>query len=73
MARDPYKPQVVVKDGKPIAVLLDIADYEALLELAEQKEDMKAIRAMKKRDWETISFEEYLQKDAKRKRRRASA
>lgn len=70
MARDPYKPQVVVKNGKPVAVLLDIDDYESLLELAEQKDDMKAIRAMKKRDWQTTSFDEYLQK---RNRRRVSA
>lgn len=69
MPRDPYKPQVVVKNGKPVSVLLDIADYESLLELAEQREDLKAIRAMKKRDWETISFDEYL----RRKRRRVSA
>jgi len=69
MARDPYKPQVVVKNGKAVAVLLDIDDYETLLELAEQRDDLKAIRAMKRRDWETTSFEEHLQ----RKRRRVPA
>ena len=70
MSGDPYKPQLLVKNGKAVAVVLDIDDYEALLELAEQRQDMKAIRAMKKRDWATISFEDYLQQ---RKRRRASA
>ena len=69
MARDPYKPKVVVQNGKAVAVLVNIDDYEALLELAEQREDIKAIRAMKRRDWQTISFDEYLQ----RKRRRVSA
>lgn len=69
MARDPYKPQMIVKNGKPVAVIVSIEDYEALLEAAEQAEDLRAIRAMKKSDWETISFEEYLRS----KRRRASA
>jgi PHD/YefM family antitoxin component YafN of YafNO toxin-antitoxin module len=69
MARNPYKPEVVVKNGKPVSVILKIEDYEALLEAAEQADDLKAIRAMKKRDWETVSFEEYVRS----KRRRASA
>lgn len=69
MARDPYKPQIVVKNGKPVAVLVSIEEYEALLEAAEQAADLRAIRAMKKADWETVSFDEYLRS----KRRRASA
>jgi PHD/YefM family antitoxin component YafN of YafNO toxin-antitoxin module len=69
MARNLYKPEVIVKNGKPVSVILKIEEYEALLEAAEQAHDLKAIRAMKKRDWETISFEEYLRS----KRRRASA
>jgi prevent-host-death family protein len=46
MARDPYKPQVIVKNVKPVAVIVEIGDYEALLERAEQADDLKAIRAM---------------------------
>jgi len=69
MAKDPYKLQVVVKNGKPVAVLLDIAQYESLLEIAEQKADLKAIKKMKAGDWETMLFDDYLN----RKRRRASA
>jgi prevent-host-death family protein len=69
MPRDPYKPQVVVKNGKPVAVIVSIDDYEALLEAAEQASDLRAIRAMKKSDWDTVSFDEYLRS----KRRRASA
>ena len=66
MARDLYKPQIIVRDGKPAAVILDIEDYEAMLEQLEQVEDLKAIRAMKAEDWETVSFEEYLrEKDAR--------
>lgn len=71
MPRDPYKPQVIVKNGKPISVILAIDDYEALLEAVEQVDDLKAIRAMKKRDWKTISFDAYLERS--RKHRRVSA
>jgi prevent-host-death family protein len=69
MNSDPDKPQLIVKDGKPVAVIVSIDDYEALLEAAEQAADLRAIRAMKKADWETITFEEYQQS----RRRRASA
>ena len=69
MASNPYKPQVIVKNGKATAVILDIRDYEAMLEQLEQIEDLKAIRAMKKADWQTVSFDQYLQG----RRKRASA
>ncbi|MEX2214659.1 MAG: type II toxin-antitoxin system Phd/YefM family antitoxin [Phycisphaeraceae bacterium] len=60
MSHDPYNPQVILRDGKPTAVILDIEDYEALLERLEQVEDLRAIRAMKADDRQTITFEEYL-------------
>lgn len=56
MARDPY-------------MLVSIEAFEALREAAEQAADLRAIRAMKKADWETVSFDEY----PRSKRRRASA
>ena len=30
MARDPYHPQLIVRNGKPSGVILDIKDYEAI-------------------------------------------
>jgi len=69
MARDPHKPDVILRNGKPAAVVLDIEDYEAMLERLEQLDDLKAIRAMKKKDWETVGFDQYL----RGKRKRASA
>lgn len=44
------KPKIVLKNGKPNEVVLDINIYEKLLELAEEKEDLaelKKIRAQK--------------------------
>lgn len=37
------KLQVVMKNGKPNAVIIDIKDYQELLELLEDKEDIIAI------------------------------
>jgi PHD/YefM family antitoxin component YafN of YafNO toxin-antitoxin module len=37
------KPNVVVDDGKPVAVILSLAAYEALLEKAEQAAELRAI------------------------------
>jgi PHD/YefM family antitoxin component YafN of YafNO toxin-antitoxin module len=62
MGRDPYNPQVVVKNGKPASVIINIDDYEWLLEQAEQKQDLKALRRLKKRGMEFVSFNEYLRK-----------
>lgn len=69
MARDLYKPRIVIENGKAVAVLVGIGEYEALLEAAEQAADLRAIRAMKKADWETVSFDEFLRS----KRRRVPA
>ncbi|MEM6392917.1 MAG: type II toxin-antitoxin system Phd/YefM family antitoxin [Planctomycetota bacterium] len=52
-------PKLVIEDGKPVAVQLDLAEYEALLERLEDQEDLEAIRAMTDADWETISWEDY--------------
>jgi PHD/YefM family antitoxin component YafN of YafNO toxin-antitoxin module len=58
--RDPYKPEFIVRDGKPTAVILPIEDYQALLEQLEQQEDLAAIRRMTEADWQTVAFEDYL-------------
>ncbi|OPY72641.1 MAG: hypothetical protein A4E64_02900 [Syntrophorhabdus sp. PtaU1.Bin058] len=34
------KPQVIMKDGRPSAVIIEINDYRALLERLEDKEDL---------------------------------
>jgi len=39
----------VYRDGKPAAVILDIAEYEELLERAEDLEDLRALKRMRER------------------------
>jgi PHD/YefM family antitoxin component YafN of YafNO toxin-antitoxin module len=39
--------ELVYRDGKPAAVILDIAEYEELLERAEDLDDLRALRRMR--------------------------
>lgn len=42
------KPQIVLRNGKPQAVVLDIKEYEYLLEAAEENEDLAELKRIKK-------------------------
>ncbi len=54
-------PSVIYKDGKPTAVILDLEDYEELLEKIEDWEDLQAIEEIRKRKPpEYIPLEDYL-------------
>jgi PHD/YefM family antitoxin component YafN of YafNO toxin-antitoxin module len=41
--------ELVYRDGKPAAVILDIAEYEELLERAEDLDDLRTLRRMRER------------------------
>jgi PHD/YefM family antitoxin component YafN of YafNO toxin-antitoxin module len=41
------EPQIVLRNGKPAAVIVDIAHYEELLERAEDTYDLARLRAMR--------------------------
>lgn len=60
------KPDIVLHEGRPAAVILDIADYEAQLERAEDTYDLTRLRAMRKRPLKSKSLQTYL---SERKRR----
>jgi PHD/YefM family antitoxin component YafN of YafNO toxin-antitoxin module len=55
------KPELVLKNGRPSAVILKIKDYEALLERAEDMEDLKWLRERRKRPAQFRSFDEFLE------------
>ena len=38
------KPQFIIKDGKPHAVIIDIKDYGAMLERLEDREDLDDLK-----------------------------
>lgn len=54
------KPQLVVTEGKPTAVILGIDDYEAMLERLEDAEDLAELRETRKGSMSFRSFDDYL-------------
>ena len=42
-------PEIVLSGGKPTAVIVDISDYEELLERAEDAKDLAILRKMRTR------------------------
>ena len=55
------KPSVIYQDGKPTAVILELEDYEAMLEKLEDFEDLQALESIRKqRPPEYTPLEDYL-------------
>lgn len=57
----PRKVEIVLRNGKPSAVILDIEEYERLLEKAEDLYDLKMLAEMRKGALEFRTLEEFLQ------------
>jgi len=51
----------VVEDGKPTAVILDIKQYEQMLERLEDVDDLAALRDMRKRPLRFRSLTKFLE------------
>ena len=51
---------IVMRKGKPVAVILPIADYEELLERAEDAEDEAWLKRARKKPLHYRPLEEYL-------------
>jgi hypothetical protein len=56
----PKAPEIVLRHGKPSAVILDINAYEDLLEQLEQKADLKALAAARRTKLKFRSFDAFL-------------
>jgi len=54
------KPQVVMRNGRPDAVIIDIKDYQKLLERLEDKEDLADLIKMRKGSLRFRKFDEFL-------------
>jgi hypothetical protein len=44
-----HERDLIYRDGKPAAVILDIAEYEELLERLEDADDLRALREIRQR------------------------
>ncbi len=53
-------PEIVLRDGKPVAVILDIEVYQNMLERLEQIEDLKALEESRQKPLEFRSLEDFL-------------
>lgn len=53
-------PEVVLRDGKPVAVILDIEEYRELLERLEDAEDLRELERMRLEGVEYRSLDEFL-------------
>ncbi|MFQ5896293.1 MAG: type II toxin-antitoxin system Phd/YefM family antitoxin [Nitrospinota bacterium] len=53
-------PEIILRDGKPAAVILDIDQYQEMLERLEDVEDLKALREMRRKPLKFRKLEEFL-------------
>jgi hypothetical protein len=59
-------PELVYRDGKPVAVILDIGRYEEMLERLEDAADLKALRLQRARPLKFRSLDDFLAEPQKR-------
>jgi PHD/YefM family antitoxin component YafN of YafNO toxin-antitoxin module len=53
-------PEVVLREGKPAAVILEIGEYRKILERLEDIEDLKMLKAMRKKPLKFRKLEDFL-------------
>jgi hypothetical protein len=53
-------PEIVLRDGKPAAVILDIEHYRELLERAEDAEDLRTLKTMRRRPLKFRRLDDFL-------------
>jgi PHD/YefM family antitoxin component YafN of YafNO toxin-antitoxin module len=53
-------PEVVFREGRPAAVILDIAEYKRMLERLEDMEDLRTLESMRKRPQKFRSLDDFL-------------
>ena len=58
------QPELVYRDGKPVAVILSIAAYEQMLEQLEDKDDLEALQKIRRQPLQFRSLDAYLEERA---------
>jgi PHD/YefM family antitoxin component YafN of YafNO toxin-antitoxin module len=53
-------PEIVLREGKPAAVILDIQEYQEMLEQLEDLDDLKMLREMRKRPLKFRALDAFL-------------
>ncbi|MEW5946351.1 MAG: type II toxin-antitoxin system Phd/YefM family antitoxin [bacterium] len=53
-------PDIIFRDGKPSAVVIDIDEYQEILERLEDSEDLKTLQEMRKKPLRFKKLEDFL-------------
>jgi hypothetical protein len=56
------EPEIVTRKGKPVSVIIPIKDYEELLELVEDRDDVAWLKRARRKPLHYRPVEAYLQK-----------
>ena len=54
------KPEIILRDGKPRAVIVDIQEYQEMLERLEDAEDLRVLEEMRKKPLNFKRLEDFL-------------
>jgi PHD/YefM family antitoxin component YafN of YafNO toxin-antitoxin module len=60
------EPEIVLRNGKPAAVIADIAQYEELLERAEDTYDLARLRVMRAKPLRYRNLDDFLSRRRRR-------
>jgi len=58
--RKKKEPEIIIRAGKPAAVILEIEEYRELLERLEDAENLKVLDAMRKKPLKFRKIDEFL-------------
>ena len=60
------EPEIILRNGKPAAVILDIDRYREMLERLEDAEDLRVLSQMRKRPLRFRKLEDFLREHSPR-------
>ncbi|MBC8275645.1 MAG: type II toxin-antitoxin system Phd/YefM family antitoxin [Chloroflexi bacterium] len=53
-------PEIILRDGKPAAVIIDINEYQKILERLKDMEDMRVLEEMRRKPLKFRKLEDFL-------------
>jgi PHD/YefM family antitoxin component YafN of YafNO toxin-antitoxin module len=59
-------PEIILREGKPRAVILDIDDYQEMLERLEDLDDLRTLEQMRKRPLSFRTLDDFLRENSSR-------
>jgi PHD/YefM family antitoxin component YafN of YafNO toxin-antitoxin module len=60
MENNSTAPEIVIRDGEPVAVILSLAEYRELLEKAEDLEALRCLEEIRRKPLELRSLDAFL-------------